>query len=99
MIDSENQGKLDVARRELSTITFVDKTFPPVLHMIGDQDPFCRPATEFHRKLLSLNVESELKVYEGERHGFFNYGKPQYSDTVLRMEKFLIDHSVIDSND
>ncbi len=97
-LEKDRSTQVHAARRELSTIMFVDKTFTPMLHMIGDQDPFCTPATEFHRKLLSLNVESELKVYEGERHGFFNDGKPQYSDTLLSMEKFLIDHSVIDSD-
>lgn len=89
MIGSEDAEKVDSASRELSTIYQVDKNFPPVLQMVGTRDPFCKQSIEFHEKLQSLGVHSEIETYEGRNHAFFNK-EPDFGLTLERMEKFLI---------
>ncbi|MCK4747072.1 MAG: sulfatase-like hydrolase/transferase, partial [Bacteroidales bacterium] len=72
MIGSEDTKKVDAASKELSTMYHVDNNFPPVLQMVGTKDPFCKQSLEFHEKLQSLGVHSEIETYDDKGHGFFN---------------------------
>ena len=47
---------------------------PPTVVFFGTED-HCIPveiAQKYDRKLRTLNVRSELFLYSGEKHGFFN---------------------------
>ncbi|NQT86437.1 alpha/beta hydrolase, partial [bacterium] len=43
----------------------------------------------FTAEMKKLGRPCELVGYDGESHGFFNYGRPAYPDTIKRMDAFL----------
>ncbi len=89
MIGSEDSKKVDATSKELSTVYQVDNNFPPLLQMIGTKDPFLKQSLEFHEKLQSLDMHSEIETYKDKGHAFFN-NEPSFGITLKRMEKFLI---------
>ncbi|HHH76623.1 MAG TPA: alpha/beta hydrolase, partial [Phycisphaerae bacterium] len=69
MIGSQYPDEVTATVKELSTVYHVDNKFPPVLQMVGTKDPFCKQSVEFHEKLLSIGVHSEIETYEDRGHG------------------------------
>ncbi|MDA9779202.1 dienelactone hydrolase family protein, partial [Rubripirellula sp.] len=60
----------------------------------GDQDKLIPVATaeNFRDTLRNAKVKSELIVYEGQTHGFFNHGRNDnrfYRATVIASDRFL----------
>ena len=77
---------------ELSSIKYVHKDVPPVLSLHGTED-LCvshHQALAFHEKLKSVGVHSEVEIYEGKPHAWFNR-EPDRSTTTDRMIEFLIE--------
>jgi dienelactone hydrolase len=61
---------------------------------LGSKDALIPVATleKFAGKLKELGVRADLHLYEGQGHGFFNYGKDgnrYYTLTVIEADKFL----------
>jgi acetyl esterase/lipase len=48
-------------------------------------------AQEYEKRLVAVGTRSELHLYEGAAHGFFNKGRKgdAYPDTVIKMDDFL----------
>ena len=67
---------------------------PPTIVFLGSKDALIPVSTaeKFDRDLKAAGVKSELWIYEGQPHGFFNERKSQESflDTVLKMDDFLV---------
>lgn len=67
---------------------------PPTIVFLGTEDKLIPVATakEFDAELEASGVRSELWLYEGQPHGFFNERKNQqaFLDTVLKMDAFLV---------
>ncbi len=67
---------------------------PPTLVFFGSEDPLVPVATakKFDADLKAVGVESEVWIYEGQPHGFFNENKSPESflDTVLKTDAFLV---------
>jgi acetyl esterase len=68
---------------------------PPAIIFHGKADPtvIYLTAELFARKSQSAGNRCELVGYEGEVHGFFNYGKggnKMFATTVGKMDKFLV---------
>jgi acetyl esterase/lipase len=67
---------------------------PPTISFLGSEDKLVPVVTakKFDAELKSLGIKSELWIYDGEPHGFFNESKSQTSfiDTVLKMDAFLV---------
>jgi acetyl esterase/lipase len=76
---------------EASPMHTIREGLPPFLIMHGTADAVVSHthAVEFHNKLLELGVHSELELYEGKGHSWFNSGQDRI-DTILRMEEFLV---------
>lgn len=68
----------------------LDKTTPPTIVFLGTNDKLIPVATaEGYRDAMKEHgVRSDLHLYEGETHGFFN--KSKYDETVLEMDRFLV---------
>ncbi|MCF8379841.1 MAG: sulfatase-like hydrolase/transferase [Bacteroidales bacterium] len=67
---------------------------PPVILMLGSEDPHLSPeqAEEFQSSMKAAGNDCELRIYEGQKHGFFNErkgGYKMYATTVYEMDKFL----------
>ena len=67
---------------------------PPTIVFLGTEDEFVsvEVGQKFDRDLKAVGVRSELHLYEGQPHAFFNEGKSpeSFMDTVLKMDAFLV---------
>lgn len=72
----------------------ISKDDPPTIVFLGSKDGLIPVATaeKFDADLKEAGVRSELWIYEGQPHGFFNERKSPESflDTVLKMDAFLV---------
>ncbi len=68
---------------------------PPAIVFLGTEDKLIPLATAeaFRDGMKALGIRSELHLYEGAPHGFFNRGKTpdHFSDTLVRSDRFLVD--------
>ena len=80
--------------KDISPIHNIRKGIPPAIVFLGDQDKLIPVSTAEKYKALMEKVgsRSDLHIYAGQPHGFFNLGKKgnYYEKTVLEMDKFLI---------
>jgi acetyl esterase len=80
--------------QEFSPFHNVTKDDPPGIVFLGSKDSLVpvKTAHDFNRKMSDVGVKSEVHIFEGMPHGFFNHGrngnKPYY-ETVVAMDKFL----------
>lgn len=72
----------------------ISKDDPPTITFFGSEDPLVPVATakKFDADLKAVGVQSEVWIYDGQPHGFFNENKSPKSflDTVLKMDAFLV---------
>ena len=84
-----------VEPESISPYHHVKAGFPPAIIFHGKADttmPY-KTAELFTEKVKSVGSRCELVGYEGENHGFFNYGRGDgsaYTDTVRRMDEFFV---------
>ena len=77
---------------DFSPIHNIKKGAPPTLFLLGTKDHLIPVATaENYKRLMdSVGSRCELKLYEGEEHGFFNARKPEnFRKTVAETDEFL----------
>lgn len=80
--------------QRISPLHNIYKNTPPAIVFFGTEDPLVPVATakEYQARMVAAGAKSELHLYEGQPHGFFNLSKggPQiFSDTILKMDRFL----------
>lgn len=72
----------------------ISKDDPPTIVFFGSEDRLVPVATakKFDADLKAVGVKSEVWIYDGQPHGFFNESKSPESfiDTVLKMDAFLV---------
>jgi len=63
--------------KEFSPLHNIDKNTPPAIVFFGSAEKLVKiPAMkEFKAKMKALGIKSELTIYDGPGHGFFNYGR------------------------
>lgn len=76
----------------------ITKGDPPTIVFLGSEDKLIPVSTaeKFRDDQKALGIKSELHVYEGEPHGFFNLKlgqgkKEHFIDTILKTDAFLVD--------
>jgi len=78
--------------KAVSPYHHLSKNAPPTLILHGKADttvPY-RTVEAFQQKALKLGGECTLVGYEGQSHGFFNYGRGEYYEkTTAKMVEFL----------
>ena len=76
---------------ELSSLHRVHENVVPVLQQHGTEDRCVshEQAVAFHNKLTSVGVYSEIEIYEGKPHAWFNR-EPHRKITTDRMIQFLV---------
>lgn len=72
----------------LSPLKRLKKGFPPMLILIGTEDPFLEVCREFCENAKRDGARAEIEIYQGQRHAFFNKG-PWKIRTLERSDKFL----------
>ena len=74
----------------------ITKDDPPTIVFLGTEDKLIPVATaeSFQQKQKDVGIRSDLHLYEGQAHGFFNLSKggpENFTDTVLKLDAFLVD--------
>lgn len=69
---------------------------PPAIVFLGSNDALIPVATaeKFKTSMTAAGLKSDLHVYEGQAHGFFNQakgGKEVFLDTIRKMDAFLVE--------
>jgi acetyl esterase len=80
--------------KEISPMHNIRKGMPPAIVFLGTQDKLIPVETgsDFKKQMTDVGSRSELFLYDGEGHGFFNHGKKGnvfYEWTVIEMDRFL----------
>lgn len=79
--------------REFSPMHNLDTRTPPTIVFLGSRDSLIPVATaeEYQRRMEERGGRCELRIYEGQKHGFFNQGRKnsKYAETLAEMDNFL----------
>lgn len=80
--------------REFSPLHNLRKGLPPAIVFLGTEDKLIPVATaeRWQKRMRELGARCELRLYEGQGHGFFNFGRDGnrwYTATVKEMDAFL----------
>jgi acetyl esterase len=81
--------------KEISPAHNITADDPPAIVFLGTKDSLIPVATAeaFRDKMRQAGLKSELHLYEGQPHGFFNEGKGGteiFLDTIRKMDRFLV---------
>jgi acetyl esterase/lipase len=81
--------------KEFSPIENIKKGVPPAIIFFGTKDIATpvKTAELFKKKMEDVGSRCDLFLYEGQKHGFFNYDEKNlhyYKETVYQADKFLI---------
>jgi len=76
---------------EISSIKWINSETCPTLLLHGTRDDCVshEQSVAYYNKLKSLGVHSEIELYQGKPHAWFNL-EPDKSVTLRRMEEFLL---------
>ncbi len=91
----EIMGGLSREHLEAGSAICQIKQPPPVTLLLhGTEDEVIDPdqAVRFAGAIQKMGGTAEVKLLEGQGHGFFNYSKPSYEEVVHTMEEFLRRH-------
>jgi len=82
--------------KEFSPLHNIDKDTPPAIVFFGSKEKLVKIPVmkEFKAKMEALKIKSELTIYDGPGHGFFNYGKDNnkwFLATMTESHNFLKD--------
>lgn len=78
--------------KAISPIDNINKSEPPVIVFLGDDDIFIpvETACRYHKSMQEKKNISELYVYSGQKHGFFyKKNRELYNDTLHLADLFL----------
>ena len=87
--------------RSFSPMHNLKKGAPPTVIFLGTEDELIPVETAQYYKMVMEKVGSrcDLFLYEGEVHGFFNYGQfDNYRKTVIEANRFLISLGYLTEN-
>ena len=75
--------------KDFSPMNNIDAKTPPTVVFLGESDKLIPVATakEYKALMEKAGVRSDLHIYEGQPHGFFNNAR--YYETLLEADKFL----------
>ena len=66
---------------------------PPTIVLLGSKDKYLPVESAEKYKILmeEKGVRSDLHIYEGQKHGFFNFShKAYYEKTIAKVDEFLV---------
>lgn len=92
--DGWGQKRVKDRYQEFSPAHNISPDDPPSIVFLGSKDNLIPVSTakRFEEEMKAAGVNSQLRVYEGQGHGFFNHGRDKnrwYNETVQEMDTFL----------
>ena len=96
-------GRVKARWKEFSPMHNIRKGMPPAIVFLGTKDKLIPVKTgeAFRDKMQAVGSRSTLLLYEGQPHGFFNFGRNRnkfYVQTVTAMDKFLVSLNFLEGN-
>jgi len=85
--------KIGEAYRNFSPLHNIKKGAPPTIIFLGTNDKHIPVETaEYYKKVMEkVGTKCELRLYDGQGHGFFNHKNLEYfKKTIYETDKFLI---------
>ena len=85
--------RMGVESRFLSPAHYVQTGTPPSIVFFGTDDDLLLGAKFMEKQMHKVGCRFELVTYEGEKHGFFNFGRgdnSKFRDTLARTDQFLV---------
>ena len=85
--------RIGMEYKDFSPLHNINSGAPPTIFFLGTQDALIPVETaQYYKKVMEkVGSRCELRLYEGEGHGFFNYKNfENYKSTVSEADKFLI---------
>ena len=69
----------------------ISEMIPPSFVVLGSEDDFIPVSTaqDWKERCEAVGAYSELHIYEGMGHGFFNYGNEAFDDCANKLEQFF----------
>jgi acetyl esterase/lipase len=88
--DSFGYKRVQEYWEDFSPMHNIDSETPPTILFLGTKDEIIPVATaeEFKARMEKAGVRCDLRLYEGQPHGFFN--RARYYETLLEADKFLM---------
>ncbi|MFH4967521.1 alpha/beta hydrolase [Gaetbulibacter sp. M240] len=86
-------GRIGDAYKNFSPLHNLREGAPPTLILLGTKDHLVPVETAEYYQIVMEKMGSrcELKLFENQRHGFFNYKNfKNYQETVLEADRFLV---------
>ncbi len=76
--------------QQFSPMHNIKKSTPPTIVFLGTKDKLIPVATakKYKELMEKAGVRSDLHIYQGQKHGFFN--KHKYKETLQEADKFLV---------
>lgn len=100
--DGYGYDRVEEYWKEFSPMHNIDEHTPPAIVFLGTEDRLIPVATaeKFRDRMVQNGIRSELVLYEGADHGFFNYrgDKKYFRATVMEMDRFLTSHGYLTGN-
>ncbi len=89
------EERAGLAVEQISPYEHVRGGAPPTIIFHGKADTTVPYATveQFTKRMAEVNNRCELVGFDGEQHGFFNYGRGgnrRYNETLAKMDEFLV---------
>jgi len=75
--------------KEISPMHNITEKTPPTAVFFGTEDGAARSAPEYRQKMEALGIRSDLYMYEGEKHAFYNQVPRMHLETLAEMDRFL----------
>lgn len=73
----------------------IKETTPPTIVFFGSADQHMKNGIpqEYQKKMLALGIPSELFIYDGLGHGFYNFTRKEdgFKNTTLEADRFLVE--------
>lgn len=78
-------------RDDFTPIDNIHSGMPPTLVLFGEEDKFVDVPTmkKFQQKMIDEGVRSELVIYPGAKHSFFDNSPEYVLDTLTQTDRFL----------
>lgn len=90
----ERKMRTKVDQQKISPLSLSNKKQPPCIMFFGTADDLLEGAQIFQKDSEKTGNSCKLITYEGQGHGFFNYGArggKYYDLTLAETDKFLVD--------
>jgi len=94
--DGYGYSRVKDSWQKISPMHNIEKGMPPAIVFLGTKDKLIpvKTAEQFQKRMRDVGSRSDLHLYEGATHGFFNANKAggkYFFDTVTKMDRFLIE--------